>query len=392
MATVGTEKQLHRRRETAELNNNIVYEVLRRVDPVTLAAASCVSRNFRAVAQEEDLWQKLCNERWPSTKDSEVKAILSSVGGYRKMYAHCCPSIVNTKRRLAASNSLDGNYDHLGQERASDFVSIVDVVYGDQSLLSRIVEGIPGAADDGNGWFSTCPFRVDLLTLSGNEYRDQGQSASVIEIALPNAMSKLLCGTLKNGSFITKNGARVWKMLCENMRVSWILINKKTKQMANLASWNPQGGHRHWLEDRDFMMRFGSVLPGSPAISDSSIGGGPVQCNISLVCSLSFVDQAEVMMGECGSATLRLSELSLQLEDFEGALATGRESLAILHRALACPRSRHCEHVVDSYQSYMKVRNEIKAKNLKYEGRVNVVAAVASGISSCLFIFWLLKF
>lgn len=97
------------------------------------------------------------------------------------------------------------------------------------------------------------------------------------------------------------------------------------------------------------MMRFELVLPGSPAIRDSSINGDPMQCNILLVCSLSFVDQVEVTMGECGSVMLRLSKLSLQLEDFKGALAIGRESLIILHKALACPRSRHYEHVVDLY-------------------------------------------
>lgn len=385
MATLDHEENCQRRGETVELSNNIVYEIFRRVDAVTLAAASCVNRNFRSVAQENDLWEKLCNDRWPSTEDSEVKSIVLAVGGHRKLYAHCYPSIVNKKQGLVGNT--DDHHDLLGQEKASDFISVVDVVYGDQSLLSRIVDGIPGA-DDVQGWFSTCPFRADLLTLSGNEYRDQIQSGNVIDIELPTALSRL-SGGLKNGS--PKMGARVWKMLCDNMRVSWILINKKTKRMANLGSGRTVGGFRHWLYDEDFLMRFGSVLPGSPAISDSSVGGGPVQCDIALVCSLHVDDHADVL-GETSRAALRLSELSLQLEDFEGALATGRESVAILYRALSCPRSRHCGDVVDSYRSYLKVRNELKARNLKYDGRLNVAAAVASGISSCLFIFWLSKY
>ncbi|CAM6090257.1 unnamed protein product [Calypogeia fissa] len=386
MASLDENEQWQGRQQTAELNNNIVFEVLRRVDAVTLAAASCVSRNFRSVAEEEDLWEKLCNDRWPSTKDSEVKSVLSSVGGYRRMYAHCYPSIINNKQSFV---SKDDHHDRLGYEKASDFFSIVDVVYLDKSLLSRIVDGIPGA-EDCRGWYSTCPFRTDLLTLSGNEYRDQGENGNMIEIDLPYSAVSRFSGGLKNGTS-SRNGARVWKMLCDNIRVSWILINKKTKRMANLASWKTQGGFRHWLCNEDFLMRFGSVLPGSPAISDSSVGGGPVQCNISLVCSLNVLDLAEVP-GETVKATLRLSELSLQLEDFEGSLATGQESIAILHRALSCPRSRHCGRVADSYQRYLKVRNESKARNLKYDGQLNVTAAVASGISSCLFVFWLFNY
>lgn len=62
---------------------------------MTLATAGCVSSNFWSMASNEALWEKLCNKRWPSTRDADVKSISSSVGGFKKMYAECYPLIMN---------------------------------------------------------------------------------------------------------------------------------------------------------------------------------------------------------------------------------------------------------------------------------------------------------
>ncbi|CAM6089272.1 unnamed protein product [Calypogeia fissa] len=363
------------------LNDDLVFEVLRRVDPVTLATASCVNSDFRHMADNEGLWEELCNKRWPSTRDADVKSILSTVGGFKKLYAECYPLIVN--RELPVSREEDEfvsedcdlwweDDDDLDEQGASDLspsnvISIVDVVYKGNSVFSRTVEGIPGAGDF-LGWFSNCPFRIDLLKSPEEEDErsdHENQNAVVIEDDLPSITS--VEKERKDGKF--------WKALWDNVRVSWVLINKKTKQMANLTSWKPLGGLRHWPCDEDYLIRFGSILP---ANRDSLCSA--VQCNIVMKCRFANVGEGETL-----KTTLRLTELSMQLEDMGGAHVNGKDSLAILHRALSCPKSRNHTDVLDSYHQYLKVQSELKEKKIRHEGRLDT-AAVVSGISVFLFV------
>ncbi|BBN10753.1 hypothetical protein MPTK1_5g06150 [Marchantia polymorpha subsp. ruderalis] len=367
-------------REAGPLNNDIVYEVLRRVDPVTLATASCVSSGIKSMTEDEAMWEKCCNERWPSTKDPEVKAILSEVGGFRKLYAECYPLILNRQQPMVRDEDEYGmkdcdawwdDEDDLESHEPSDLspsnlISIVDVVYNGKSVFSRTVQGIPGA-DDFLGWFSNCPFRIDLLK-SPEEEDERGHEAQapvLVTDGLPSITS--VEKERKDGKF--------WKALWDNMRVSWILINKKTKQMANLASWRPLGGLRHWPCDEDFLIRFGSILP---ANRDSLCSA--VQCNIVMKCRFSNLD-----VGETVNTTLRLTELSMQLEDMGGAHVNGKDSLAILHKALNCPKSRAHVEVLNSYHQYLKVQSELKEKKIRHEGRLDT-AAVVSGIGVFVFI------
>jgi hypothetical protein len=364
------------------LDDDLVFEVLRRVDPVTLATASCVSSDFRSMASNEALWEKLSAKRWPSAKDDDVKSILSSVGGFKKMYAECYPLIVNRAQPVLreeddfVSEDCDlwwEDDDDLDEQEASDLapsnlISIVDVVYKGKSVFSRTVEGIPGA-DDFLGWFSNCPFRIDLLKTPEEEDErwDSYENLNVVQIEedLPSITS--VEKERKDGKF--------WKALWDNMRVSWILINKKTKQMANLTSWKPLGGLRHWPCDEDYLIRFGSILP---ANRDSLCSA--VQCNIVMKCRFANVGEGDKL-----KTTLRLTELSMQLEDMGGAHVNGKDSLAILHRALSCPKSRNHADVLDSYHRYLKDQSELKEKKIRHEGRLDT-AAVVSGISVFLFL------
>lgn len=45
----------------------------------------------------------------------------------------------------------------------------------------------------------------------------------------------------------------LWKVLNENMIVSWILVNKKIGWMVNLVSWKFVDGFRYWFCDGDFV-------------------------------------------------------------------------------------------------------------------------------------------
>ena len=58
-----------------------------------------------------------------------------------------------------------------------------------------------------------------------------------------------------------RKDGKLWHELRDGIRLSWIVVNTKTKKAANLSSWSSLGGQRHWPTEKDFLLRFGSILP-----------------------------------------------------------------------------------------------------------------------------------
>jgi hypothetical protein len=107
----------------------------------------------------------------------------------------------------------------------SDFVSLVHVHYRDKEIYSKILWGIPGVADC-NGWFSNCPFSIDLLSSFDKGENRQGQSNISLEDVLPPITS--LERERKDG--------KLWRELWNNITLSWILVNTRENQAVNLSS------------------------------------------------------------------------------------------------------------------------------------------------------------
>lgn len=167
------------------LNTDLFYDILRRLDGATLASASCACAAFSSMSKEEKIWENICSSMWPSTKNDDVKTLISSIGGFKKFYADCFPLIVNKSvpdfrwsdypeypEELTEAEYY-GDFDEFENVSPSDFVSIVDIRYKDKTICSKVIWGIPNA-NGFNGWFSNCPFRIDLFTFSdrGDEDHD----------------------------------------------------------------------------------------------------------------------------------------------------------------------------------------------------------------------------
>ncbi|GLJ19272.1 hypothetical protein SUGI_0346640 [Cryptomeria japonica] len=90
----------------------------------------------------------------------------------------------------------------------------------------------------------------------------------------------------------------------ENIRLSWIVINRRTGHAANLSSWTPLSQKGHWPSDKDFVMCFGSILPAHKILPCKA-----VQCKLVMKCRLSDGDNIR----------LKITELSMQWEDIIGA-------------------------------------------------------------------------
>lgn len=360
------------------LSSDLCYDILRRLDGATLAIAACTCAAFSSISKEERLWEDVCSSMWPSTNSDDVKNLISSVGGFKKFYADCFPLIVNKEVPEFHWNDYYeypqewneaeyyGDEDEVENISPSDFVSIVDIQYKDKTICSKVLWGIP-YANGSSGWFYNCPFRIDLLANSARDDEPVEDVVLSLSDGLPPSWS--IERERKDG--------KLWHELRDGIRLSWILVNKKTKKAANLSSWSPIGGQRHWPTDKDFLIRFGSILPAKDIL--------PCQ-----VVECILIMKFKMVVAEDGGThtTLRLSELSMQLGDMEGSHVNGRNSLLVLKEALNCPRSKNYSEALESCHLYSKVQSELKEEKMRYENRLDtlwILGSIAACATFCLY-------
>ena len=358
------------------LSSDLFYDILRRLDGPTLASAACTCASFSSISKEESLWENVCSSVWPSTNREDVKSLISSIGGYRKFYADCFPLIVNKEvGEYQWNNNLQypddwteaeyyGDMIEFESISPSDFVSIVDIRFKEKPICSKVLWGIPNA----NGydeWFFNCPFRIDLLSCADRDDNNDGVVTLSVSDGLPPITSMER----------EKKDGKLWQELRDGLLLSWIIVNKKIKQSANLASWISLDGQRHWPTDKDFVFRFGSVLSAKD-IFPSQV----VQCILIMKFRVVHTEEEGVQ------TTLKLTELSMQLEDMEGAHVNGRNSLHILKEALSSRRSKNYGEVLESCHMYLKVQNELKEEKMRNESRLDRLC-ILSGIAAFM-TFW----
>lgn len=361
------------------LNADLISEILKRVDGATLANAECASSLFRSATREEHTWEELCSSLWPSTRNEEVRSLISALGGFRKFYTDCFPTVLHPERGSAIHCNLEfGKSEELRSEYCdkelhsvspSDFVSLVDVHYRDKAIYSKILWGIPGAADC-NGWFCNCPFSIDLLSSFHKAENGEGQGSISLADGLPPITS--LERERKDG--------KLWRELWNNIRLSWILVNRREKKTVNLSSWSPIGGQKHWPTDNVFLLLFGSTLP-----AHNILPFGVVQGILEMKYRIS-----DDGVGDGSHTTLKLTELGIRLRDVGGTHVNGRNSLLILKRALSCHRTMQYDNVLASYHQFLKAQSELKEERMKNESLIDTLCALGGIIAFAMTCFLVL--
>lgn len=71
------------------LDNNLLFEVLKHVDAKTLAMASCVSKQWHDTAQDERLWELICTRHWANTGSAttQLRSVVLALGGFRRLHS-----------------------------------------------------------------------------------------------------------------------------------------------------------------------------------------------------------------------------------------------------------------------------------------------------------------
>nr|ABX10775.1 F-box GID2-like protein [Physcomitrium patens] len=340
------------------LSSDLLGEILSRVDALTLAKASCASSEFRRLCASEAFWERLCNLRWPSTKQAAAKDLILQTGGYRKFCENCHPCLSGT------GTATVEHCDYVEGEEVcpSDFSSIIDVMYNGQVLVSRTIAGFFGA-EKSRDWFDNSPFMFDLLEgtdeVNGFHKDDEGITAVAIQTELSSVSS----------------AEGLWKALNENMTVSWILVNKKTGRMVNLASWKPVDGLRHWPCDGDFVLQFGTVIPSTERLRNHA-----VHCNVAAKVRHFNVGTAD---GGC-KPVIGVTEVGMKLENIGGARLNGRESVALLDKVLSCNRTVSFSTVLHSHREFHRNRVAWKTERIRQENQRELTVALISGVGAFL--------
>lgn len=71
------------------LDDNLLYEVLKHVDARTLAMAGCVSKQWHKTAQDERLWELICTRHWANIGcgNQQLRSVVLALGGFRRLHS-----------------------------------------------------------------------------------------------------------------------------------------------------------------------------------------------------------------------------------------------------------------------------------------------------------------
>ncbi|KAL8136675.1 hypothetical protein V2J09_002676 [Rumex salicifolius] len=82
-------------------HGDVVLEVLKRLDARSLGVAACVCRLWSALARNDVVWEHICFRHTTPPPSPASRALVISLGGYRRLYMLCVhPALSSLRRRL----------------------------------------------------------------------------------------------------------------------------------------------------------------------------------------------------------------------------------------------------------------------------------------------------
>ena len=199
-------------------------------------------------------------------------------------------------------------------------VSAVDVYYRGAPLLSRVVE-TPASSS----WFLASPFRVEAL--------ERKKPAPATEAAAAAAPSPA------------------------ELELSWVVVDPARGRAVNVSSRRPVAVDRHWYTG-ETLARFAVVLGG---------------------CKF----EATVACSEGAAGGHAISEITLAVEDADGAAVSGEGTLRLLAAAMEAPRKggeREPEEAKRRYLEFVKRKKGRKESKARREALVDLCCSAASAV------------
>ncbi|XP_075500618.1 F-box protein At2g27310-like [Primulina tabacum] len=224
-------------------------------------------------------------------------------------------------------NSLHKCRDETCSSETSELISAVDMYYDNKPVYSKVMR-----TETISSWFMSSPFRLELLNPKET---------------IPTPLKSRTDGTCKERAQ-------------EFLRVSWILIDPANKRAVNVASQKAVEARLHWLNE-DLQLRYATVA--------SDCRGNLVQCAVVVKC------------GGKDGGELEVKEVGMQVEDMEGKILGGMESLVILRGAMNGERERtDVDMEREMYDMFRRNKEELRERKQRRERGLDMVF-IATGLS-----------
>lgn len=309
--------------------------ILSRLDGPSLASLACASSDLHALAADDLLWQKICASTWPSINDSLISNLISTFpSGHRSFFSDAYPLIHHHRH---SHTSLDT----LPSPETTELISAVDIYYQNSPIFSKIE-----TTETVTGWFNSSPFRVDLL----------GPKEFVPTWIEPAGEEDLRIHQLK-----------------ENITLSWIVIDPREKRAVNLSSQKAVAVQRHWLTG-EVQVKFAVVLAGEAKKESEK---EYVKCEVVVTC------------GGKGGEEVHVRDVSMTMEDMEGKVMNGRESLVILRETMEKGERRKLKSGKEGKERYKEFLQRKRERKEILQRREKVLdwVCIATGVN-CFLAFW----
>lgn len=88
------------------LDEDLLFEVLKHVDARTLATAACVSRQWKRTAHDERLWEMICTRHWANVGcgSQQLRSVVLALGGFRRLHALCLWPLLKSPSSSSSSS------------------------------------------------------------------------------------------------------------------------------------------------------------------------------------------------------------------------------------------------------------------------------------------------
>ncbi|XP_044474886.1 F-box protein GID2-like [Mangifera indica] len=83
------------------LDENLLFEVLKHVDAKTLATAACVNKQWYKTCQDERLWELICTRHLANVGcgTQQLRSVVLALGGFRRLHSlYLCHRVVGSKQ------------------------------------------------------------------------------------------------------------------------------------------------------------------------------------------------------------------------------------------------------------------------------------------------------
>ncbi|CAN0922366.1 F-box protein GID2 [Linum grandiflorum] len=89
------------------LDENLLYEVLKHADAATLGRAACVSKQWHRTAEDERLWELICTKHWANIGcgNQQLRSVVLALGGFRSLHSQYLWPLSKPQSSSSASSS-----------------------------------------------------------------------------------------------------------------------------------------------------------------------------------------------------------------------------------------------------------------------------------------------